>query len=71
MSVTEFSPVHLIVLLAIAAAYLASIWAIVVTVRDRRYPVSEKIIWCLELILFPLLGLIVWLVARAFRRALA
>lgn len=68
MSLQEFSPLHLVIAFVVLAVYAASIWAIVVTILDRRYGVAEKVIWVAELLIFPLLGLIVWLIARAFRR---
>jgi len=68
MSLYEFSPVHLIVVVALVAVYAASIWAVVVTILDQRYGVGEKVVWIAELLIFPVLGLAVWLIARAFRR---
>jgi hypothetical protein len=68
MSLSEFSPMHLILVIALVAVYAASIWAIVVTITDPIYGVAEKVVWVAELLIFPVLGLIVWLIARAFRR---
>ena len=71
MTVYEFSPLHLVVVIAVVAAYAASIWAVVVTIIDRRYGTGEKVIWVAELLIVPVLGLVVWLIARAFRRRTA
>lgn len=71
MTVYEFSPLHLVVVITVVAAYAASIWAVVVTITDRRYGTGEKVIWVAELLIVPVLGLVVWLIARAFRRRAA
>jgi len=68
MSLQEFSPIHLIIAVTLLAFYVASIWAIVVTVTDTDYGTAEKVIWVAELLIIPLLGLVVWLIARALRR---
>jgi hypothetical protein len=38
------------------------------TITDRRLGLAEKAIWVAELLIFPIVGLLVWLVSRAFRR---
>jgi hypothetical protein len=61
------SPAHVLIFVGFALAYLAAIWAILVTIADSRYQNPEKVIWALELALFPVLGLVVWLCYRALR----
>jgi hypothetical protein len=68
VSVQEFSPLHLILAVVIVASYVGSIWAVIATITDRRLGLAEKAIWVAELLIFPIVGLLVWLVSWAFRR---
>jgi len=69
VSVQEFSPFHVILAVLVAASYVGSIWAAVVTAVDQRLGLAEKAIWIAELLIFPIVGLVVWLIARAYRRS--
>jgi len=41
--ITALSPLHLVIFLVVAAYLVASIWAIVFTVRDKRLRRGDKI----------------------------
>lgn len=66
LQTTSYS--HLIVLI-IAVAFLAAvIWAVVVTLKDKRLRVAEKALWAVVLVLVPVVGFGLWLFDRALKR---
>jgi H+/Cl- antiporter ClcA len=62
------STMHLILLIIAVLWFAATVWAIVVVVRSRRYSPVEKLIWCVVLILFPGAGLLAWGIELLVRR---
>jgi len=44
------------------------IWAIIVILGSTASPIA-KLLWCLLIIVFPLVGLIIWLIAGPRTRA--
>ncbi len=65
------SYMHLVVLIALMILMIAVISAIIMTIRDHSLGLSDKVLWALALVLLPIIGLIIWLVMRGRRRALA
>lgn len=62
------SPAHLLILIVPLALTIAVIVAIVVTARDRTMTTIEQLAWILVLIVFPVVGLVAWLVVRLVGR---
>lgn len=55
------SAAHLLVLVPVIVLIVAIIWSIVRIVRNRDMPVSQKLVWTIVLIAFPVLGLLIWI----------
>jgi hypothetical protein len=51
--------------------FVACLWAIISVLRSNTYPVI-KLLWCLLILFFPIMGLLIWYVLgpRRGRRAL-
>ncbi|WP_461513778.1 PLDc N-terminal domain-containing protein [Rathayibacter agropyri] len=46
-----------------------SIWALAITVRKKRVSLYYKVVWGVVLLLFPGIGLIIWLGVRWWTRS--
>ncbi|WP_375400721.1 PLDc N-terminal domain-containing protein [uncultured Amnibacterium sp.] len=66
--ITALSPAHLLILIVPLALTIVVIVAIVVTARDRTMTTIEQLAWILVLIVFPVVGLVAWLVVRLVSR---
>lgn len=64
----EFTGLQLVLVLALIAFYIVTIWAIVVTVRDPTAFPWMTALWIAALILFPIIGLLAWLIWRIMRK---
>ncbi|MGV8851470.1 MAG: PLDc N-terminal domain-containing protein [Rhodoglobus sp.] len=64
----ELTALNLVVVLAIVAFYIVTIWAIVVTVRDSTVLPLMTALWIAALILFPVIGLLSWIIWRIMRK---
>lgn len=58
---------HVLVLVVVLAINAAVIWAIVITIRDRKLTAVAKFGWVIDLVLLPVIGLLVWAVVRMAR----
>jgi drug/metabolite transporter (DMT)-like permease len=56
-------------ILAVLVVYaIAVLWAVIVTIRDRRIRRSDKVVWAGALVILPAVGLVAWLILRLVRR---
>ena len=63
--------VHPAILLVALALAVATIWAIIVTLRDPHPSPGDKLYWTLILLVLPAIGLTAWLlIYRRHRNAL-
>ena len=64
----DLSGTHVIILLAVIAFYVVSIWAIIITVRDTTVLPFMSALWVTALIIFPGFGFIAWISWRLVRK---
>jgi Na+/pantothenate symporter len=64
----SFSYTHLIVLAICVVLVVAVVWAVVTTLRDTSVRTADKVVWTIVLIVFPAIGLALWLIARIVKR---
>ena len=62
----DFSPIHVVNLLAIVALAGLTVWAIASNLANRTIRTGEKIAWSI-LLLVPVVGLLTWAITRAVR----
>jgi hypothetical protein len=68
--VSEFNIWHVVLIIAILAAFVLFIAALISIVRAPRASMGERVIWVLVVLIMPLLGSIVWFaVGRRFATA--
>lgn len=65
----DFTGLPIAIVLGVIAFYVVTIWAIVVTVRDSTVLPLMTALWVTALILFPGIGLLVWIIWRLMRKS--
>lgn len=65
----DFTGLPIAIVLGVIAFYVVTIWAIVVTVRDSTVLPLMTALWVTALILFPGIGLLVWVIWRLMRKS--
>jgi len=64
----SFSKHHILVLVVVLALLVAVVLSLIHMFRDTSIPVAEKVVWAVILILFPVLGLVIWVGYSFLRR---
>ncbi|AZZ55850.1 PLDc N-terminal domain-containing protein [Rathayibacter iranicus] len=67
--ITDTSYFHVIFLGLSAIVVAWSIWALAIMVREERISSYYKVVWGVVLLLFPGIGLIMWLGVRRWTRS--
>ena len=62
MNTTSF--MHVAVLLVWLAYLVAVVWVIVLTWRNTTMTLAVKLVWTIVLVVVPIIGLLLWLLAR-------
>ena len=66
--IANLSGVHVAILLVVLLFLVLEIAALVVTIQDDRLTAAGKVLWVVLLLLFPVIGVLVWALDRLTRR---
>ncbi len=63
------SPMHVVILALAIINFVVAIWLIIRTVINQRVSVVAKIAWAILLLCFPIVGIVIWLIAKPLNHA--
>ncbi|MCC7128574.1 MAG: PLDc N-terminal domain-containing protein [Microbacteriaceae bacterium] len=63
------TPLHLVILALAIINFVIAIFLIIRTVINQRVSVVAKIAWSVLLLCFPIVGIVIWLIAKPLSHA--